>query len=308
MTTTNNQFVLFGAGKAGEFFIQNNPALNIIAIADNDVERHGASLLGIPIISPKELPKLDFQSIIITSQWVDSIKQQLIAEIEIDENKIQIPSKNEVKAALPFQHSPTLNLAHQLMRSLNDYLQQNDIQACLDSGTLLGVMRDNALISWDDDIDFAVDCKNFASVTNLMTDFAPFAPLQDQVEWKIVMINVSGEDCCINIEFSPKTGITLIPFDLSIQMRRLSEGNSELVSSAGLFFAPAIHFEQFAKTSFLGQHFYIPNHADEFLTFMYGNWREPKQNTRITEYHNRRVEIADRAPAIVRKRILATTN
>ena len=50
--------ILFGASKAGEFFLQQNPELEVIAILDNDPARQGGQLHGVPEIAPAQLPGL----------------------------------------------------------------------------------------------------------------------------------------------------------------------------------------------------------------------------------------------------------
>lgn len=298
--------VLFGASKAGEYFITQNPQLDIVAIADNDISRQGGVLEGVRIIAPQALPGILFDQLIITSQWVDAITLQLTQELGIHENKIQVPTKQQLKAAEPFRHPPTLALAHEMLCAIAHFLRQQQISACLDSGTLLGVIRDRQLIPWDDDIDMAVNEPAFVRLLELAPNLYQALPQYEGINWDIVVLNVDGRDCCINIEFTTNNSSSYIPFDLSLQLRQSIDGYSELVSSAGLFFAPAKHFDTYAETVFLNQRFAIPVAAEEFLTFMYGNWKTPQQGTRITEYQNRRAALAPgKAQPVIQKRVLA---
>lgn len=297
--------LLFGASKAGEFFLSQHPELNILGFVDNDPARQGETFHGLQIFAPERIAELSFDRIVITSQWADAIRTQLINELGVAPEQIEVPTKQQVKANLPFSHPPTLALAQSLLTRLNTFLRARGIRACLDSGTLLGAIRHQDFIPWDDDIDLAIDASEFSSLIAAIPEFYHQLPEQERLDWQVVLLRVDGEDCCINIEFINKSASDFVPFDLSLQMRRLQGSHSELVSSSGLFFAPAEHFAQYDEIRFLEQPFYIPTKADEFLTFMYGNWKEPKQGTKITEYQNRRAQLpVEEMKARVSKRLL----
>ena len=283
-----NRLVLFGASKAGETYLKKYPEQNIIAFIDNDVNRHGTQVCSIPVLAPDILQKLEFDTVIITSLWIDSIYQQLTTELGIAAEKIYVPNKRELKSEHPFSDPETLELGHQLLITLSDLFRQYEIKACIDSGTLLGLMREGKLLAWDDDIDFAIDDADFDKALAIMKDFPQLAPMQDKVDWQATLLRQSGEDACLNIEFQPKPGSTLISFETSLQRRKSVNGRSELLSSAGIFFAPEHHFNTIETINFNGHAIPVPSDVDGFLTFMYGDWRKPKKAMTLNDYDNRR--------------------
>ena len=283
--------ILFGASKGGENYVANHPQVDVIAFVDNDASKQGSSFLGRPIIAPAEISAHCIDKVVITSQWVDQIHSQLKNDLGLPDEKIEIPSKQSVKAALPFEDPATLAFAEALLRYLNQFCQSKGISVCLDSGTLLGAVRDKGLIPWDDDIDLAIDKDNFIKLQSLLPELA--AKLSDKfnVDWRLVIITVNGLDACINIEFTNSNNSNFVLFDVSIQRRESINGYSELLSSGGLFFAPAAHFDSYESMDFLGDEFCVPSASKDFLTFMYGEWSQPKKTTQITEYENRRATL-----------------
>lgn len=297
--------VLFGASKGGENYIINHPDTHIVAIVDNDPSKQGLQLSGIPIISPSELEHYEYEHVIITSQWVDQIYAQLTTELNVPKEKVIIPSKQSVKAARPFEDPLTLNFAECLLKTINQFCCENGIHACLDSGTLLGAIRDKQLIPWDDDIDLAVNEKSFDKLISSLPTLSALLQKGFDVQWNLVIISINGQEACLNIEFTNNANTDFIPFDLSIQLRKSIGDYSELVSSGGLFFAPARFFDTLDSIEFLGEKFYIPHDAESFLTFMYGDWKCPKKVTQITEYENRRkaTKYSTGAPRVEKRQV-----
>jgi lipopolysaccharide cholinephosphotransferase len=295
--------VLFGASKAGETYLKKHPEQNIVAFVDNDLKRQGQTIEQVPILSPDALSTLEFDQIVITSLWIDSIYHQLSTQLGIATEKIQIPKKSQLKSEQPFSHSETRELGHQLLINLSQLFMQHNIKACIDSGTLLGLMREGDLLAWDDDIDFAIDDADFDRTLTLLESYNKQAPLSDKVDWQATLISQSGCDVCLNIEFTCKSGYFLVPFETSLQRRKTINGRSELLSSAGIFFAPAHHFNTLETLNFKQHLIPVPAEPKAFLTFMYGDWQTPKQSMALNDYNNRRKPTAtDTKPISISKR------
>ena len=280
--------ILFGASKGGENFIKNNQQLEILAIADNDSKRWHQKNNGILIINPNKIVSYNFDKIIITSQWQDSIINQLVNQLGIAKEKIILPSKKQTKPGVaPFSHPATLAIAQQSLGIISEFLASNGITAILDSGSALGIVRDGNLIPWDDDIDLAIKSPSFAKLLTLASQLLKQLPQHSSVQWQATVVTLANEDVCLNIDLKSNNQDEIKDFEISLQKRTENKDKSELVSSAGMFDAPAIHFHNPKQIDFYGYKVYLPNQAEDFLTFMYGDWKNPRPETTMQDYDNR---------------------
>lgn len=286
------KIILFGASRGGENFIKHNKEnYNILAIADNDEKRWGNFLQDLKVINPKDILKYDFDNIYITTQWIDSITHQLTQNLKIPLEKIKTPKKSILKESfMPFSDDETLKFARKSLCEITRYLSNHNIISIVDSGTALGIVRDKDLIKWDDDIDFAIDSKSFSKLISLSNELKSILPSNQYSKWIIEVISLANEDVCLSLELKSSDLNMLKEFEISLQKRTIKDSLSHLDSSAGIFYAPKIHFEKYEKVDFFNGFVYLPYKVDDFLTFMYGNWKEPQKNTSIENYDNRVIQ------------------
>lgn len=57
------------------------------------------------------------------------------------------------------------------LREIKDILDKNGVEFWLDSGTLLGAVRDGKIIEWDTDIDLGTWYTNVTQLTSIFPEF-----------------------------------------------------------------------------------------------------------------------------------------
>ena len=148
-----------------------------------------------------------------------------------------------------------------------DILDKSKINYFLQSGILLGAIRDNDLIKWDWDIEISVFSDEFLPKIDLIVDELK------QNEFKIKKINKKKKDSKIDfIGECPEnvTGYTIWSWNYS----RISDAYWRRE-----FSLPSKFLKSFSKINFLGRQFNCPNNPEEYLEFAYGNWRVPLRST-----------------------------
>lgn len=283
------RLVLFGAGKSGGLFIDQNRDLTIVAVADNDPDKQGQSFNGYPVIAAHEIAASGCDIVVITSVWSDSILQQL-AELGLQHIPTHIPGKREMKGMRdihPFSHAATRELAEQLVITLNRLTEAVGIDLYLDFGTLLGALRDGGFIAWDDDIDFSVNAEHFQRLVGLVKQQRHELPHHDGVEWRIDVISTHGVDFALRITCeNVDGGLSIIPFETDIARRVRRDGSAVVIGAMPEWFCPEYHFDGFEPVQVFGQTLKAPSDAHAYLDFVYGEWQVPKRDMSFADYNN----------------------
>jgi phosphorylcholine metabolism protein LicD len=152
-------------------------------------------------------------------------------------------------------------------------LDKLNINYFLQTGVLLGAVRDNDLIKWDWDIEISVLGEEFI---NEIDDVA--AELQKN-NFIISVVNKKKNDS--KIDFIGQldesvTGYTIFSWYHS-KFRKVYWRREYSV--------PEKYFKKFSKINFMGREFKCPNNPQEYLSFAYGNWRTPLRTSVKDEYN-----------------------
>ena len=156
-----------------------------------------------------------------------------------------------------------------------DILDELKINYFLQTGILLGAIRDNDFIKWDWDIEISVLSSELLPNIDLIVE-----KLKDD-GFKIKQINKKKEDSKIDfVGVYPEdvTGYTIWSWNYSkirdVYWRRE-------------FSFPARFLKSFSKIEFLGRQFNCPNNPEKYLEFAYGNWKVPLRSSDKDLYNTR---------------------
>lgn len=275
----------FGAGPGALVFMKNSQEQrDFIGFIDNDVAKHGNQLQGLTIYPPSDIAKLDFDQIVITTQWGMDVQRQLLDALGLDPRRVVLPQKNQLKNIQPFSNPKSLQLGRFIIKQLSELAVIMKVPLVADFGTLLGLTRDGDIIPWDDDIDFSVPAEFAAQTEALLTDF--IKSNNQNVEWRIAKVTDKKQQIAgYWLKFSDPNN-SMIEFTTSLCLRQNKNGNSEHMPSLGMWYAPELHFKHFDTIEWQGCVVQVPHQHLEYLTFQYGDWNTPKKDIQLSDYAN----------------------
>jgi lipopolysaccharide cholinephosphotransferase len=275
--------LLFGAGEGCRSFIKNEKnKRDFLAIIDNDLSREGEIFEHSLIISPFKINNYIYDEIVITTQWAKQVKMQLINDLHIDSKFITIPPKNMLKKPQPFLDTNTHKLATLILQTLTKSAQKYNIELLVDFGTLLGIVRDQQIMPWDDDIDFAVHKNKSSTILSWLLGTLEIS----NFPVKLVLEKQSDKNANIVALLLKFTSPKYNSFTTSISFRDDVNGFSVHLPSLGLWYAPSKHFLEFEEIEWKGIMLKIPKDYESYLEFLYGDWKVPKKFINMTDYNN----------------------
>jgi len=153
-----------------------------------------------------------------------------------------------------------------------DILDILKINYFLTSGILLGAVRDNDFIKWDWDIEISVFANEFIPKIDLISN-----KLQKS-NFKIEKIIRNKDNSKIDfIGFYPKKVTAFTIYSFKYSKVRDVYWRKELT-------IPSKYLKKFSNLNFLGRQFNCPFYINEYLTFVYGNWKIPLRTSNKKVY------------------------
>jgi lipopolysaccharide cholinephosphotransferase len=144
-----------------------------------------------------------------------------------------------------------------------DILDSLKINYFLQAGVLLGIIRDNDFIKWDWDVEISIFPKELLPNIDLIIDSLK------KNGFSIRKINKKKDDSKIDFigQYPANvTGYTIYAWNYSIIRNEYWRREYSL---------PSKFLKSFSKVQFLGRQFNCPNYPEEYLKFVYGDWRTP---------------------------------
>ncbi|WP_328820728.1 LicD family protein [Permianibacter fluminis] len=181
-------------------------------------------------------------------------------------------------------------IAQAMLAKVSQLLRDMQITSWLDSGTLLGIVRENRLLPWDNDVDISVTSADAARLIQQL----------DSLEKAGFVVEV-----CYTKE-SPEPLLEGLPRIIKVYNKRFFFFRGPILldifvqhrvgdrycwvcrpkRKTTIYSVPVAFFDELAELAFDGQIYRCPKDTDGYLTYRYGNWRVPRQDWDITKDDN----------------------
>ncbi len=164
-------------------------------------------------------------------------------------------------------------VALKMLEDVSDILEKNNIEFCLESGTLLGIVREGRLLPWDNDVDISIKEEY---LDKLLSSLSEISSLGYRVRSKIFENDSEpfkkGVTRIVKIRnnrfFFFRGKVTL---DIYIKFKKDDKyyyqcGQTKKASNATFY-------EGLEEITFNEKKYKIPSNHEAYLTCKYGNWK-----------------------------------
>jgi len=279
--------LIFGASLSGRSALSDiSERYDVLAFVDNDSKKHGACIQNIPIISPSKIVELNPDKILIASEFFEQIQQQLqqlVPQIEVE----VLPARLIKPIQLKNSHRQG-QTAVDLLLMLSENLKSHNVPHYIDAGTLLGVYRDNALIPWDDDLDFSVNANYLTHSINIIEQLLPKMLEITGVNW--ILHKYINQQNYGAVPIGAIRALKLLPDDdsgafpgIDFFVKYIQGEHMDYCLASRGFRMPSSHFSDMQSHTFAGGDVSLPNHVEAYLEGHYGDWRTPQENWSLND-------------------------
>ena len=284
--------IIFGAGNAGLAAYENIQGQYLpVAFCDNDESKVGTNIHSLPVLSPNQLSSFTFDLVLIASEYFEQIKQQLEVVQGIAASKIKVLSASQIKGFHIGDNQQSRERSENVLFALCQVFRELSLKYHIDAGTLLGIYRDDSLIPWDDDLDFAIPSEMVDVVRQNQQVILGALNANTQVEWGLTE-HVSTKDFGLvkrgdirSFKLEAKSNHAGLPL-VDLFVKYLDETTMDYVISSRGFSMPSEHMQSVVSHDFKGQSLMFPFNVDGYLTKHYGDWRTPKPEWNLSELKN----------------------
>ena len=165
-----------------------------------------------------------------------------------------------------------------LLERATTLLEKYNIPYWLEGGTLLGIIRENRLLPWDNDLDISIRSEDFDRLRRILPKFYYRGMIAKVREHKIDDPPFQKGEVRLIKVYATKYLFFKSPLVLDIFVKKKLDDQYYWVVGVkrrAKKAVPARFYDELTTVQFNNKTYSIPKLTDEYLTYRYGDWRTP---------------------------------
>ncbi len=184
-----------------------------------------------------------------------------------------------------------------LLERATTLLEKYNIPYWLEGGTLLGIIRENRLLPWDNDLDISIRSEDFDRLRRILPKFFYRGMIAKVREYKIDDPPFQKGEVRLIKVYATKYLFFKSPLVLDIFVKKKLDDQYYWVVGVkrrAKKAVPARFYDELTTVQFNHKTYSIPKLTDEYLTYRYGDWRTPVKTWNFIKDDQSTVSVTER--------------
>lgn len=184
-----------------------------------------------------------------------------------------------------------------LLERATTFLEKYNIPYWLEGGTLLGIIRENRLLPWDNDLDISIRSEDFDRLRRILPKFFYRGMIAKVREHKIDDPPFQKGEVRLIKVYATKYLFFKSPLVLDIFVKKKLDDQYYWVVGVkrrAKKAVPARFYDELTTVQFNHKTYSIPKLTDEYLTYRYGDWRTPVKTWNYIKDDQSTVSVTER--------------
>jgi len=184
-----------------------------------------------------------------------------------------------------------------LLERATTFLEKYNIPYWLEGGTLLGIIRENRLLPWDNDLDISIRSEDFDRLRRILPKFFYRGMIAKVREHKIDDPPFQKGEVRLIKVYATKYLFFKSPLVLDIFVKKKLDDQYYWVVGVkrrAKKAVPARFYDELTTVQFNHKTYSIPKLTDEYLTYRYGDWRTPVKTWNFIKDDQSTVSVTER--------------
>lgn len=184
-----------------------------------------------------------------------------------------------------------------LLERATTLLEKYNIPYWLEGGTLLGIIRENRLLPWDNDLDISIRSEDFDRLRRILPKFYYRGMIAKVREHKIDDPPFQKGEVRLIKVYATKYLFFKSPLVLDIFVKKKLDDQYYWVVGVkrrAKKAVPARFYDELTTVQFNNKTYSIPKLTDEYLTYRYGDWRTPVKTWNYIKDDQSTVSVTER--------------